>query len=110
MRAHHSSEPGARTKHGGKIWRERRFALKVVGVRMLPVICVSVALAQAAHAEPRIVLVETQGAPELPALASQVEVHAMHRASVEVRKEADADPMTYAERASQLVASGEAAI
>jgi hypothetical protein len=67
-------------------------------------------LARVAHAEPKVVLVETRDGPALPALASQVELHATRRASVQVLDDRTADPLTYAERASQLVASGEAAI
>jgi hypothetical protein len=63
-----------------------------------------------AVAGPTIVLVETRGAPSLPALASQVELHTGRRASVQTLAARGADPMTYADRASQLVASGDATI
>jgi hypothetical protein len=62
------------------------------------------------RAEPRIIVVETRGAPPLPALASQVATQVGGRASVQARAEPDADPMSYAERASRLVASGDAAV
>lgn len=67
-------------------------------------------LARAAHAEPTVLLVETRDSRPLPALASQVELHATRRASVQVLAERAADPLTYADRAAQLVASGAAAI
>lgn len=68
------------------------------------------AIAHAAHAEPRVILVETRDSPALPALASQVELHATRRISVQSLDERTADPLVYAERASQLVASGAAAL
>ena len=67
-------------------------------------------IARAAAAEPTVVLVETRGGPALPALASQVELHATRRAAVQTLDERAADPLTYAARAAQLVASGEASI
>jgi hypothetical protein len=63
-------------------------------------------LAQLARADPRVVIVETKGAPSLPMLASQVMVHA--NASVTVKLAPDADPLTFAETASGLVAGREA--
>src|SRR6185295_20200877 len=63
-----------------------------------------------AAADPRIVLVETRGAPELPALASQIELQAGRRVTVHAVSARQLDPMTYAEQASQLVAAGEASI
>jgi hypothetical protein len=68
------------------------------------------ACAASAIAEPRVVLVETRDSPPLPALASQVELHATRRATVQTLAERGADPLTYAERAAQLVASGAGAI
>jgi hypothetical protein len=79
-------------------------------MRVRPAAWLVLLLARAATAEPRIVLVETRDSPPLPALASQVELHATRRASVQTLAARDADPMTYADRASRLVASGEAAI
>jgi hypothetical protein len=79
-------------------------------MRACPAAWLVLLLARAAYAEPGVVLVETRGSPALPALASQVELHATHRASVQTLDERTADPMTYAERASQLVASGTASI
>lgn len=79
-------------------------------MRVRPAAWLVLLLAHAASAEPRIVLVETRDSPSLPALASQVELHATRRASVQTLAARDADPMTYADRASELVASGEAAI
>jgi hypothetical protein len=74
------------------------------------VVWLGLLFAPLARAEPRIVVVETRGAPPLPALVSQVATHVGDRASVHVRGEPDADPLTYAARASQLVASGEATV
>lgn len=68
------------------------------------------ARAASAIAEPRVVLVETRDSPPLPALASQVELHATRRATVQTLAERGADPLTYAARAAQLVASGAGAI
>jgi hypothetical protein len=68
------------------------------------------ALASIADAKPTVVLVETRDAPTLPTLAAQVEMHASQRAEVVARAERDADPLTYAERAAQLVAAGQASI
>jgi hypothetical protein len=73
-------------------------------------IWVSLFIAHAAHAEPAIVLVETRDAPNLPTLASQVELHSSYRATVRSRSDRDADPLTYADTAAQLVASGEASL
>src|SRR5688572_7044175 len=69
-----------------------------------------VAHATSAAADPAIVLVETRGTPALPALQSQVELHVSGRAPVVTRSARDADPLTYAEPAAELVAAGEAAI
>lgn len=66
-------------------------------------------VARAAIAEPAIVLVETRGAPALPTLAAQVELQ-ISELSVETRREPEADPWTYAERASALIADGSASI
>lgn len=70
------------------------------------------ALAGASVAQPAarkaIVIVETRGAPALPALASQVELHAAGGVIVETRVERDADPLTFVGRASEMVAGGEA--
>jgi hypothetical protein len=71
---------------------------------------VSLFIAHAAYAEPAILLVETRDAPSLPALASQVELHSSYRASVRSRTARDKDPLTYADTAAQLVASGEASL
>jgi len=67
-------------------------------------------IARVAGAEPRIVLVELRDAPALPTLRSQVELHAGRRASVRTVTARDLDPMSYGERASQLIASGEATV
>lgn len=67
-------------------------------------------VAGAEPAEPTIVLVETRGAPSLPALASQVEIHAGRRAVVQTLAAPDRDPMTYADSAAELVASGGATV
>jgi hypothetical protein len=67
-------------------------------------------VARLAGADPRVVLVETGGAPELPALASQIELQAGRRVTVRAVAARQIDPMTYADQASQLVASGEASI
>jgi len=58
-----------------------------------------------AYASP-ILIVQTRGAPVLPALAQQVTLHANE--AVEVEAAADADPLTFADRASELVGSGRA--
>jgi hypothetical protein len=79
-------------------------------MRACPAAWLVLLLARTAYAEPGVVLVETRDSPPLPALASQVELHATHRASVQTLDERAADPMTYAARASQLVASGAASI
>lgn len=63
-----------------------------------------------AHAEPTIALVATRGAPVLPALASQIELHAGRAVVVHAIAARDVEPMTFGERASQLVASGEATV
>src|SRR5262252_9434432 len=62
------------------------------------------------EARPTIAIIATRDAPELPGLAAQVELHASGRAAVELQAEPEADPLTFAERASELVASGRAAI
>lgn len=67
-------------------------------------------LAAAAAAEPAIVLVETRDAPPLPALQSQVELHVSERAAVRTLAAPDADPLTFAARATQLVAAGDASL
>ena len=66
-------------------------------------LCVLVASARA----DTVVIVETRGAPDLPGLAQQVTVHSGAR--VDVQKE-DADPLTFSERASQIVESGAATL
>lgn len=75
----------------------------------LGVVC---ALAGASFAQPAerkaILIVETRGAPALPALAPQLELHAAGIVIVETRTERDADPLTFVGRASELVAAGEA--
>jgi len=76
-------------------------------VRLIPLLGLCW-LVQDAAAEPRIVIVETRGTPTLPTLASQVTMHAA--ATVEVQQQADADPLTFVERASQLVAAGTATL
>jgi hypothetical protein len=73
-------------------------------------IWLSLFIAHTAHAEPTIVLVETRDAPQLPALASQVELHSSYRATIRTRSARDADALTYASTAAQLVASGEASL
>jgi hypothetical protein len=65
-----------------------------------------VLLASAAHAAPTVALVETRGAPVLAALASEIELHAGRAVAVRTLAARDLDPMTFGERASQLVASG----
>jgi hypothetical protein len=65
--------------------------------------------ARAVIAEPAVILVETRGAPQLPTLSTQVELQISER-PIETRVERDADPWTYAERASSMIASGAAAI
>ncbi|MBX3158689.1 MAG: hypothetical protein KF773_22160 [Deltaproteobacteria bacterium] len=67
-------------------------------------------LAGGARAEPRVIVVETRDAPVLPTLVPQVEVHASGRATVGAVVEREADPLTFAERATAMVAAGEAAI
>ncbi len=62
--------------------------------------------AHVAAAGPTIILADTRGSPSLTTLASQIEMHAS--ATVERLDVHDADPLTYAEPASQLVASGQA--
>jgi hypothetical protein len=66
-------------------------------------------VASTAMAEPAVVLVETRGAPALPTLSAQVELQITER-PIESRVERDADPWTYAERASAIIASGAAAM
>jgi hypothetical protein len=70
------------------------------------------ALAAAARAQPddreAIVIVETRGAPALPTLGSQVELHATLPVTIETRRERDADPFTFVRRAGEMVARGEA--
>lgn len=73
------------------------------------VLCLGV-LAGVAHAETRIMIVETRGAPRLPALAPHLEMHANGGIAVETLAEPGRDPLTFADRASQLVASGRADI
>ena len=68
------------------------------------------AAAQSRSASPPIVIVQTRAAPALPTLASQIEAHISARVAIEVRSEPDADPLTFAERASQLVTGGEATL
>lgn len=67
-------------------------------------------LASLARAEPVIVVAQTRGAPELPTLAEHIELHAAGRAAVRRLAASDADPLLYAEEASRLVASGQAAV
>jgi len=81
-------------------------AASVLAVRL--VACSVLVLARLAVAEPRIVLVQTRGAPSQPTLKSQVELHAGARAAVRTLAAPGSDPMTYSDRASQLIASGEA--
>ncbi|MGN6104487.1 MAG: hypothetical protein ACTHU0_05230 [Kofleriaceae bacterium] len=73
------------------------------------VLCLGV-LAGVAHAETRILIVETRGAPRLPALVPHLEMHANGGIAVETLAEPGRDPLTFADRASQLVASGRADI
>src|SRR5262245_55967810 len=70
----------------------------------------ALAIGRVAIAEPVIVLMTTRGAPPLPALASQVEMFANRRATVDTLDAHDDDPLTYADRATALVASGRASI
>jgi hypothetical protein len=72
--------------------------------------CLLLCLARLASAEPRVVIADTRDAPSLPTLGSQVEVRVNRRATVQTLAARDADPLTYAARASELVASGEATI
>ncbi len=65
-------------------------------------------LVHRAVADSRIVIAQTRGTPALPSLASQITLHAGVPAAVEPAP--DADPMTYADAASQLVASGRATL
>lgn len=65
------------------------------------------ALVAAARAD-SVVIVETRGAPALPTLAQQVIVHAS--VQVTVQQAADADPLTFAERAAQIVDTGAATL
>lgn len=69
-----------------------------------------VLLASTAHAEPTIALVETRGGPALPALASEIELHAGRRVAVHALTARDVEPIAFGERASQLVASGQATV
>jgi len=79
-------------------------------VPVVTVIAASWLGAGRAEARPTIAIVATRDAPALPGLAAQVELHASGRAAVELHAEPDADPLTFAERASELVASGRAAL
>lgn len=81
-----------------------------VGTVATRVLVALLVLAGIAEAGPTIVLVETRDAPALPTLATQVEMYASQRASVHALAAPDADPMTFAERASALVAAGDATI
>ncbi|HUQ06562.1 MAG TPA: hypothetical protein VM261_28860 [Kofleriaceae bacterium] len=65
------------------------------------------ALAQPARRS-AIVIVETRGAPSLPTLASQLEVHGAGSASIETRSERGADPIAFIGTASEIVARGDA--
>lgn len=67
-------------------------------------------VAQIARAEPAILLVETRGAPALPALGSQVATQAGRRVVVRTLAAPHEDPMTFAARAAHLVAAGEATV
>src|SRR5687767_16030101 len=75
----------------------------------LMALLVVISVARAA-AEPHILLVETRGAPSLPTLASQVEMHAARPVSVDVRPAPDLDPLTFADAAAGLVHAGHATI
>jgi hypothetical protein len=66
--------------------------------------------AAVAHAEPTVILVDTRDAPALPALASQIELHAGRRVAVQALAARDADPRTFGDAAAQLVASGRATV
>lgn len=68
------------------------------------VICALVAAARA----DRVVIVETRGAPALPTLAQQVTVHA--GAQVTLQHAPDADPLTFAEQAAQIVDASSATL
>jgi hypothetical protein len=63
-----------------------------------------------ARAAPTVVIADTRDAPVLPTLTSEVEVHVAGRAVVQTLAARDADPLTYATHATELVASGQAAI
>lgn len=69
------------------------------------IVCI---VARVAAAEPTIILAETRGSPVLPSLPSQLELHAS--ATVQRLDVHDADPLTFAAQASQLVARGDAAL
>ena len=71
-------------------------------MRWLPVLALLV-LVPRAHAD-RVLVVETRGAPALPALASQIALHA--GAQVDLEQAPDVDPMTFADAAAQRVATG----
>lgn len=60
------------------------------------------ALAGVAAAGPSVIVVQTRDAPVLPSLPAQLALHAP-QVAVELRVERDADPLTFAGRASQLV-------
>ena len=67
-------------------------------------------IASIARAAPTVALVATRGAPVLPALASEIELHAGRAVVVRTVAARDVEPMTFGERAAQLVASGEATV
>ena len=75
--------------------------MKALGV--MAVLCV---LAKPSAAGPSVIVVQTRDAPPLPTLAAQLELHAPHVA-VEERAEPDADPLTFAGRASAIAGGGD---
>lgn len=77
-------------------------------MRAMRWLAIIVLLSVAARADSQVVIVETRGAPALPALASQIALHA----SVQIRTQqaTDADPLTFADRAATMVAAGEATL
>lgn len=73
------------------------------GMKAFGVTAVLCALASTAVAGPSVIVVQTRDAPALPSLATQLALHAP-QVSVELRAEPEADPLTFAGRAAQLVA------
>ncbi|MFN0245365.1 MAG: hypothetical protein ACKV2T_00570 [Kofleriaceae bacterium] len=74
------------------------------------VLCILCLLVHIAAADPRVLVVETRGSPDLPTLASQLELHVAARASIVVEREPGIDPLTFADRASRRVAARDASV